>query len=583
LLVEELKSDEIQDQLNATRKISTIALGMGPEKSKSQLVPYLLTIIETYSDEILHAMAESIPSLIPALGGGESAHLLLPALEALAEQDETIVRTKAVTSLTEVASNMGDSTLQSDMWPLVKRLAAGDNFASRISAAGLFASVYPSSPPAQRPTLRKLYEQLAKDDMPLVRSAAFAHIPALAAVVEKEVLINELVPIFNDLSTDVQESVREMAVVNVVAMVQRLSPDEALRLFGAFSDNLQDDRSSAIRLLKAQHFVPLCAAMHPAKPMRDQTGAFLQLLVHDVELEVRTAASKNLAAFCSRLDAAAVQSHILPVLADIAQPAPPGELLPNQPVREHVAENICSLATVLRREATMNELMRIIKTFLSDDELKAKVLGTMAPVIVELGGEGTASVLLPEVVKMKEDALWRVRLSIVKTLPVYAEHLGMDLFDEQLKEVQVAALSDSVARIRDVAVDNLEALTKQFGDAWISAHVMPWVLEAAKGTGPFGYQGRISSLNAVEHLIVAAVANRAVTENLLSKVVAPLSRDRVGNVRVGAAAAMMKVAQRLKDEDRAFVNDSIKPLLQELAQDSDGDVKTLAEMGLAVC
>lgn len=30
--------------------------------------------------------------------------------------------------------------------------------------------------------LRKQFEQLAKDDMPMVRSAAFAHLPALAEV-----------------------------------------------------------------------------------------------------------------------------------------------------------------------------------------------------------------------------------------------------------------------------------------------------------------------------------------------------------------------------------------------------------------
>lgn len=53
LLLEELKSEEITDQLTAAKKISTIALGMGAEKSKSQLVPYLLQIIETHTDEVM--------------------------------------------------------------------------------------------------------------------------------------------------------------------------------------------------------------------------------------------------------------------------------------------------------------------------------------------------------------------------------------------------------------------------------------------------------------------------------------------------------------------------------------------------
>jgi hypothetical protein len=45
-----------------------------------------------------------------------------------------------------------------------------------------------------------------------VRSAAFTHMPALAKVTEKDVLTSELVPLFNDLSTDVQESGQTSAV-----------------------------------------------------------------------------------------------------------------------------------------------------------------------------------------------------------------------------------------------------------------------------------------------------------------------------------------------------------------------------------
>jgi hypothetical protein len=52
------------------------------------------TAVDEYTDEILMTIAEVAGTLVPALGGGESAHTLLPLLEALAEKDETFVRTK---------------------------------------------------------------------------------------------------------------------------------------------------------------------------------------------------------------------------------------------------------------------------------------------------------------------------------------------------------------------------------------------------------------------------------------------------------------------------------------------------------
>lgn len=119
--------------------------------------------------------------------------------------------------------------------------------------AGLFATIYPSTPGNMRPTIRKQYESLSKDEMPMVsvslqegweggqtcqeeggklteergreqvRSAVFVHLPALAAVVEKEIFVSEITPMFNELSADLQESVREIAVDNMV----RLSPESA--------------------------------------------------------------------------------------------------------------------------------------------------------------------------------------------------------------------------------------------------------------------------------------------------------------------------------------------------------------------
>ena len=292
------------------------------------------------------AIAEAAGGLVKAIGGSEHAHMLIPLLEKLAEKEETIVRQKAVESLVQVGKEMPASTLQSEMKELLKRLSGGDFFPSRISAAGLFATVYPSTPPAMRAPLRKMYEQLAKDEMPMVRSAAFAHMPALAAVVEREVLAQELSPLFNEMSQDMQESVRELAVDNMEKMVTLLSPEEAARIFGSFFDNVQMEKCSSMRVNKAKHFVKLVAAMSPARPLRDQVPAYIHLLASDPEVEVRNAAAANLGIFCAKLDGATVKGQILPVMKELAQPeeqpAAQGGANPNQQVSVISARVACT-------------------------------------------------------------------------------------------------------------------------------------------------------------------------------------------------------------------------------------------------
>ncbi len=44
----------------------------------------------------------------------------------------------------------------------------------------------------------------------------------------------------------------------------------------------------------------------------------------------------------------------------------------NAEVREHIADNICSLAPVLGRDATKNELLPMIKGFFADESIEIR-------------------------------------------------------------------------------------------------------------------------------------------------------------------------------------------------------------------
>ena len=94
LLVDELRSDSTNVRVQAVQRLRTIALALGQERSRRELVPFLLTSLDD-EDEVLVALAEQLdPSLVEYLGGPAFAHLLIPILEGLASADETIVRQK---------------------------------------------------------------------------------------------------------------------------------------------------------------------------------------------------------------------------------------------------------------------------------------------------------------------------------------------------------------------------------------------------------------------------------------------------------------------------------------------------------
>jgi hypothetical protein len=65
-----------QLRLNSIKKLSTIALALGVERTRSELIPFLTETIYD-EDEVLLALAEQLGSFTPLVGGPDHVHCLL--------------------------------------------------------------------------------------------------------------------------------------------------------------------------------------------------------------------------------------------------------------------------------------------------------------------------------------------------------------------------------------------------------------------------------------------------------------------------------------------------------------------------
>ncbi|GFQ71581.1 hypothetical protein TNCT_73461 [Trichonephila clavata] len=176
VLIDELRNEDVQLRLNSIKKLSTIALALGVERTRSESIPFLTdTIYE--EDEVLLALAEQLGTFKPLVGGSEYVHCLLPPLE-------------------------------------VKRLASGDWFTSRTSACGLFGVCYSRLSPSLKAELRNHFRNLCQDDTPMVRRAAASKLGEFAYVVELDYVKSDSIPLWANLAQDEQDSVRLLALVS---------------------------------------------------------------------------------------------------------------------------------------------------------------------------------------------------------------------------------------------------------------------------------------------------------------------------------------------------------------------------------
>lgn len=101
---------------------------------------------------------------------------------------------------------------------------------------------------------------------------------------------------------------------------------------------------------------------------------------------------------------------------------------------------------------------------------------------------------------MAEDKQWRVRLAIIEYIPLLASQLGVKFFDEQLSDLCMGWLGDTVFSIREAATQNLRKLTEVFGVEWAKGSIIPKVM--AMGQHP-NYLYRMTTCFAisVSHLV----------------------------------------------------------------------------------
>lgn len=569
VLIDELKHDDVSLRLNAIRRLSTIALALGPDRTRDELVPFLDESIDD-EDEVLLALAEELGNFIEYIGGAHYGHILLAPLETLAAVEETVVREKAVESLSKIGIALSQQQIEQNYIPMTKRLSTGDWFTSRTSACGLYAPIYTLCTPQTQEDLRRMFSQLCHDDTPMVRRAAATHLSKLTKKLAKEHVLQDIIPLFTSLAQDEQDSVRLLTVEDLISIAETLTSEESkIHLLGILR-NLYNDKSWRVRYMIAEKFVQLAKAVGHDIIKEDLITAYVHIL-KDNEAEVRTASAAQVPGFCVLIDRESIIREILPCVKELVSD-------PSQHVRASLGTQISGLAPLLGKETTIEHLLPLFLLLLKDEasEVRLNIISKLDLVNQVIGIDLLSQSLLPAIIELAEDKQWRVRLAIIENIPLLAGQLGAAFFDEKLGNMCMAWLGDCVFSIREAASANLRKLTEVFGVEWAKTMLIPKILTRASHSS---YLYRMTTI-----FTIANIAH-AVTPEVLKDFVEPtirgLASDPVPNIRFNVAKAYEVLIPILKKQElHNLVMDNVKPALMKLNEDTDIDVRFFASRAL---
>jgi len=568
VLIEELNHEEVGLRLNAIRRLTTIALALGTERTRDELIPFLNDASTDDEDEVLLALADELGNFVDYVGGPEFVHVLLPPLENLASVEETVVREKAVESLSKICVHFKEAGVNQYFVPLVLKLANGAFFTSRASACGLFAVCYKQATASQE-ELKAVFGKLCHDETPMVRRAAATNLKNFVKTLGKKDATKDGVALFNDLAADEHDSVRVLAVPAGVALAELFTPEENKSLLLLTLKALATDKSWRVRYMVADNFVDLSKAVGDTITKEEFVNAFVSLL-KDNEAEVKTAAAAKVPGFSALLDQDTILRQIIPCVKDLVTDA-------SQHVRASLAQQIGGLSPILGKNNTIETLLPLFLQLLKDEfpEVRLNIISKLDTVNEVIGIDRLSQSLLPAIVELAEDKQWRVRLAIIEYIPLLAKQLGVEFFDEKLGNLCMSWLGDCVYSIREAATLNLKKLSQVFGPQWAQGTILPKVISMC--THP-NYLYRMTTLFAIGEL--SEVLTPQVIVDVMLPVVCSSVSDPIPNIRFNVAKTLEKMIPYLLPKQKKVVEEQIKAALEKMSQDTDQDVRYYANHAL---
>eukprot|EP01083_Nonionella_stella_P062225 161834_1 len=592
LLEEELKCDDYSVAVEASRQLDLVASALGPEKTKSDLIP----LVDRYSfpvggkpnqtqdsyanfqaldakEEILASLGSQMTaSFVPRVGGPKAAcEVLIPYLEKLCVIEETVVREAAASSLCSIFSVLSVEDVDETGFVVLQKLSQEEWFSGRISAASMCCALYEGSTDEGRRTeIRKILKKLCTDDMPMVRKTAYGELAKFILLMEEADIVSDGLPLFEKVMDEVLDSHRVCGIDISISLMKKLSNEKLIEYVVPHMCSFARSPSWKLKL----HFCEKLPAIFEASDPHILNETLLSLfaeLLSDREPQVRKVAISQLAPACKHVDPAYIVSKIVPIFKDLA-----GD--PIDDVRTSLASGIVDISEYAGKETSEEVLVPLMTKLFQDDSplVKQELMVKLYHIVQVIGIDDMVSLLLPGVLVLFGDTKWRVRLAVVNELAALAGELGCDKFEENLLDILRSAFTDTCFQVRSAACCQIKLLIEKFGVDWAVQRVFPFVVNIFD-TSP-NYLHRMVPLMAAKD-VAPLLSPAQNAENFLPVVLKTLE-DNIVNVRFAGAKALQSFIPNL---DPSVVESKVCPALKGLSMDGDDDVRYFVTETLKLC
>ncbi|KAK2964306.1 putative Protein phosphatase PP2A regulatory subunit A [Blattamonas nauphoetae] len=565
-LIEYLKTDDEGKQIHALRNVKTISDTLGPERTRNELIPFLLDTF-TEGDRVLQVLAEELGDFVHQVGGEQHASILIPLLESLVSVEDVKVKTAAVNSFIKIIPILPQRAYDKELFPLIETMTSSDTFTQKVSVALLYPEMYKRATTQQREELLSMFQQLVDDETVVVRRSATRALKDLVAVAELRIRTTVLMGMTQTLADSERDTLKLWIMDILIEFVK--SPhfpatDIRTRILEIYQA-LSKDPSWRVQF-KVAELSPLFIKHLPDNAVRAEfVRPYFGFFDNDRDSVVKTIAATNLAAFCSFLPPDTIVRIVIPQLKDVREES--------IQFREAFVASVMELSQNLSREEFAKYIMPMITGFLEEQtpEVRASTISHLASVQKHMDISTIIQQITDSLDLVASDRQWRIRIEIIESFTYIAQQLGPAQFDKDLLQFCSEYLCDSVAKVRESTVGVLSQIAGSFGLEWIRNSLFPSV-------GRFithnSYLVRSTLLQLYSNVTKISTTPFIVSD-ILPRVIR-LTNDRIPNVRFHVVKALAVLGHAVEKP----ATDQILEHLRHFTTDRDRDVKKMAQDAL---
>lgn len=556
--LEDLKSEEIKKRAQAVGSLNVIAETFGPEKVRTNLLPFLKEY-EDDEEEVMLELAKQLSNLGQYLHDkiGSGADVIPYYFYVLSYEDSSVVELGLESLKRLIKSN----SLKTDNLPtLIKRLFTVGYPKALISASKLICGLIEYIPAKFSNEINKIITDNTNNKYcPVRKETAVALRELLKEGSGYETLALNCL---KKLVKDSQDSTRVFALESLVAGVHS-------KIY--FMNNVFPIIYSCFGCKSWRCRYVLAEAM-PRILESAQTNAKKQLIdqyvkmFKDTEPEISMKSLEKLQEAVVHIDADDVTSKVIPVLKEIVVKA-------SIETRIAISSSVLYLAPIIGKNQSTDHIKEILTHLLKDNDsrIKVELFKNHKPLAQVLSSSSLINILNPILKDLITDKDWNVRNKGLQAYDAYLTKLGEDYCssDTVLENIK-SLMVDRIFAVRKSAISLVKNLCIKFGVKWTEKYGLDIFSDFIKH--PF----YIYRLNYV--FGIRAIFSQLSTKRLNGEIetLSKMSKDGVANVRFNALLTLMAIYDNTNDKD---LGDRILKLSKSLEKDKDADIKrTVGEL-----